>query len=163
MSVRHINRAELWAVALGFAQAIVAATIWFAIQAGVTSWLTGAASSQPMPDRLWQISILSLLSAVFFCLFSFLLGFAPFVMSVAIARYFRFRSIGYYVLCGILAAIAMSPLTAWILPYDDMGDFPPSYWDRYISWAMASVGPAIVAAVTFWFLYGRSMTQRRFS
>ena len=163
MSVKNINRAELWDVALGFAQAIVAAMIWFAIQAGVTSWFAGAASSQPMPDRLWQISILSLLSAVFFAFFALWLGFVPFVMSVAVARYFGFRSMGYYVLCGIVAAIAISPLTAWILPYDDMRDFPPSYWDRCVSWAMASVVPAIVAAVTFWFLYVRSMTQKRFS
>ena len=143
----------------GFFCAILAASIWFTVQTGVTDWVSGVASSQPMPDRLWQIATQSLLVGVVFAVLAFVLAGLPLGLSIAVARNLKATHLSFYVLSAIIVAIAISPLVAWILPYDDMTDLPQSYRERCVMWSMKLIGPSVSAAAAFWWGWGRSMND----
>lgn len=132
------------------------ATVVYSVQAGIVAWLDGWEGSQPMLDRVLQVVATSLLPAfVFFPFYFFWLAMIPFVLWVGIARFLRIRSVTYYAVSGLVSAIAVSPVAAWLLPYDDTTDFPPSFVDRCVFRAATSIAPAVAAGVAYWMWHGR--------
>ena len=135
-----------------YSAAVVISAFAFGVQTGVVMWMAGGASSVPMPDRLFQSVVMSLLIALAFAFFALWLALVPAVVSVVIARRQGIESIFYYVTCGALSAILLAPVIVWLLPSDDIADFPPTFEERFIRTAFFVTVPAIVGAITFWFV-----------
>ena len=124
----------------------------FAVQTSVVIWLSGGASSVPMPDRLFQSVLMSLVIALAFAFLAVWLALVPAVVSVVFARWLGIESMFYYAVCGALSAILLAPVTVWLVTYDDIVEFPPTFEQQCIRAAFFMIVPAIVGAIAFWFV-----------
>jgi hypothetical protein len=78
-------------------------------------WMIGAASSVPMPERAWQMLIMSALIACLFAYVAVFLAFPSVALTYYVAKRFQIRHIAYYVMCGCLASIAYLPIVLSLL------------------------------------------------
>lgn len=104
---------------MAYLAAMSVSTVVFGVQNCIVMWMAGGASSVPMPDRLFQLVDVSLLLALAFASFALWMALVPPVISIVLARRLGIESIFYYVTCGVLSAIMLAPVSAWLLPYDD--------------------------------------------
>ncbi|HEX3441893.1 MAG TPA: hypothetical protein VHT93_16255 [Pseudolabrys sp.] len=144
---------------VGYFVAVTASAATHGLIALAHGWMTGAASSVPMPERAWQMLIMSALIACLFAYVAVFLAFPSVALTYYVAKRFQIRHIAYYAMCGCLASIAYLPIVLSLLerlagteiPYTEQA------WARYVEIWTIYCSPCIVGAIVFWAIAGRTL------
>lgn len=141
--------------------AVGASALVYGVQYGIEAWMAGAASSVPMPYRLFQIVDVSVFGALIFAVLALWLALVPAAISAVIAQGRGWNSLYYYVTCGILSAITLAPLVEWMFRHDDGTDFPPTFEELCLQRVVRLMAPAVLGSIVYWFVMGRLRDQSR--
>lgn len=147
--------------ASAYVAAVGASAFVYGVQYGIEAWMTGAASSVPMPYRLSQIIDVSIFGALFFAVLALWLALVPAGVSAVIAQWRGWGSLHYYLTCGILTAITLAPVVEWMFRHDDGTDFPPTFEELCLQRIVRLTAPAVLGSIAYWFVMGRLRDQSR--
>lgn len=141
--------------------AVGASAFVYGVQYGIEAWMTGAASSVPMPYRLFQIVDVSVFGALIFAVLALGLALVPAGISAVIAQWREWDSLYYYLTCGILTAITLAPVVEWMFRHDDGTDFPPTFEELCLRRILRLMVPAVLGSIAYWFIMSRLRDQGR--
>ena len=105
-----------------------------------------------------HVSGLIILIMIIFAIVAALCAFIPFSIALMIARRFAIRSVPYYVICGALTAVILSPMCLFVhwCSSSESSDCPsPAFWEESVFCLKYWILPSVAGAVTFWAGYGR--------
>lgn len=139
--------------------AVGASAFVYGVQYGIEAWMTGAASSVPMPYRLSQIIDVSIFGACIFAMLALWLALVPAGISAVISQWRGWDSLYYYLTCGILTAITLAPVVEWMFRHDDGTDFPPTFEELCLRRVVRLMVPAVLGSIAYWFIMGRLRDQ----
>lgn len=138
----------------GYLRAVNGATLAFMFLFGIKGWREGAASAVPFPDYVWNFSVPIIVMGALFWLFAFATAAAPFFATYALARRLGIRSILYYVVCGALTGLVLTPLFVIMGPqmsWQNENDFR----EDCLIWGPILVMSGLFGALAFWHKTGR--------
>jgi hypothetical protein len=130
--------------ASGHMCAVNAATLAFV---GVVGWV----ASRDLDLNLLGILLYSICAGIIFWIICFSASALPAGAAYAIARFFRIRSIFYYLVWGALTGAALAPIFVWF----ESRPLSPPFLDFYLDVAPRFMAIGALAAAVFWYKTGR--------
>ena len=121
----------------------------------------GALSTvHPISERISQMTIMAILLFVILSFFIFFTAIIPVLFVHRIAEQFSIRSFWYYVVCGALVGLALSPVAVVITPswYTDPPEAPP-FLEQALNFARFSVPSGAAGGFAYWVVTGRYVSR----
>lgn len=143
---------------LSHIHAVNTSAVTFAILFGSKMLAEGASSSVPFPARVWSFAIPVLIMAGFFWVVAFLAALPAVALARATARRFKIRNIVYYLACGALTGLVLTPLYVLIGPQQSWQN-EQNFSEDCITWGPIFIACGACGAITFWLKAGRHIGQ----
>jgi hypothetical protein len=141
----------------GYVCAVVSAALSFvSIEMFYGMVFRGAMSTvYPVSERISQMMTLAIIMFFIMTFFTFFLAIIPVFIAHKVAERFSIKSLWYYVACGALTGLALSPVAVIITPrwYTDPPEVPP-FLDQALAFARGAIG-----GLAYWLATGRFMPR----
>ena len=143
---------------LGHICATASAALAFVVIGLFNGVMFGGALStvHSLSDRISQMIVMAILLFMVLSVFTFFTAMIPVLVVHKIAQKFSIRSFWYYVACGALTGLVLSPVAVFIMPswYTDPPELPPLL-ERALNFARFSVPSGAVGGFAYWIVTGR--------
>jgi hypothetical protein len=143
---------------VGHVCAVASAALVFVLITTVDGMVfRGALSAvHPVSERISQMMVMAVIMFLILSFFTFFTAIIPVLVVHTIAKQFSIKNIWYYVGCGALTGLALSPVAVILTPsWYTAPPVPPPLLEQVLNFARYSVPSGAAGGFAYWVATGR--------
>jgi len=142
---------------VGYLWAVTGASVTFAAIIVASASMAGFASVDPLLERIWGSVLTFFVWAQLFWICALPMALPPFALSWQIAKKFEIGSFVYYVLCGAMAGLVLTPVFEELVAPEVRLSDDPTFLQDCIRWWPTFILSGTCGALAFWYRTGRHL------